>query len=89
LIKNPDFTTKEDKRNYAIALSGFSNSSGGIIVWGILAKKSNQGIDCAIELKAIRGITLLISNGTLTEFLKKCEFTLTAYKKTVKLNHCN
>lgn len=27
--------SKDDKKNYAKALSGFSNTSGGIIIWGI------------------------------------------------------
>ncbi|MCF7753206.1 ATP-binding protein [Paenibacillus xylanexedens] len=45
---------KEDKRVYAKALSGFSNSSGGVIVWGIDARKDgNTGPDIAREEKPI------------------------------------
>ena len=31
---------KDDKKNFAKGLSGFANSSGGIIIWGVIAKKS-------------------------------------------------
>lgn len=30
---------KDDKKNYAKALSGFSNSVGGVLIWGIEARK--------------------------------------------------
>ncbi len=32
----------DDKNNYAKALSGFSNSNGGILIWGINARKENK-----------------------------------------------
>lgn len=32
-------------------LSGFSNSGGGIVIWGIATEKNNEKIDQAIELK--------------------------------------
>ena len=34
-INSADFTSKDDKKNFAKCVSGFSNSSGGLIVWGI------------------------------------------------------
>ena len=72
LISKPDLSIKVDKKNYAIALSGFSNSSGGILIFGILARKDKEGIDCASELKPIEGIASLLSrlNELTGEFVK-------------------
>jgi len=38
-VKNAGLLDKNDKKNFAEALSGFSNSSGGVIVWGVETKK--------------------------------------------------
>jgi len=38
-VKTADLLDKQDKKNFAEALSGFANSSGGVIVWGIETKK--------------------------------------------------
>ncbi|HDR7855609.1 ATP-binding protein [Bacillus paranthracis] len=45
----PDGSTisKDDKRNYAKALSAFANTSGGVIVWGVNARKNDDGLDAA------------------------------------------
>ena len=32
----------DDRRNYAKALSGFANSDGGLIVWGVVAEKEDN-----------------------------------------------
>jgi hypothetical protein len=48
--------SKDDKRNLGIALSALSNSMGGLIVWGIEAKKDADGVDCATALKPIADI---------------------------------
>ncbi|MFQ6119213.1 MAG: helix-turn-helix domain-containing protein [Methanosarcinales archaeon] len=46
--------SKEDKKNYAKALSGFSNSSGGVLIWGIKAKRKGKNLpDIAFEEKPI------------------------------------
>jgi hypothetical protein len=60
-VNRPDLTNSDDKKNLAKALSGFSNSSGGIIVWGVDARKNAQGIDCACELKAIQSVKRILS----------------------------
>lgn len=60
-INRPDLTNSDDKKNLAKALSGFSNSSGGLIVWGIDARKNAQGIDCACELMAIQSVKRFLS----------------------------
>lgn len=66
LINRADLTHADDKKNLAKALSGFSNSSGGLIVWGVEAKKNSKGVDCAISKKDIEPIQLFISR--LNEF---------------------
>ncbi|ODS35506.1 MAG: hypothetical protein A7316_10695 [Candidatus Altiarchaeales archaeon WOR_SM1_86-2] len=51
---NSPSISKEDKKNYAKALSGFSNLSGGVIIWGVKARKINRNSpDVASEEKPI------------------------------------
>jgi hypothetical protein len=45
-----------DKKNFSKGLSGFSNSSGGILIWGISAKQKKDGPDVANELKPINNL---------------------------------
>ncbi len=61
LINRPDLSQADDKKNLAKALSGFANSSGGLIVWGIDARKNDQGIDCAREAREIQPLSLLVA----------------------------
>lgn len=37
----------EDKKVYGKALSAFANSSGGLLIWGVDARKGPDGVDCA------------------------------------------
>jgi len=60
LSDNP-LGTSDDKKNYSSALSGFANSSGGLLIWGIVARKNDRGVDCAVDLKPIKAVDLLIS----------------------------
>lgn len=53
--------SNDDKRNFARALSGFANSSGGLVVWGVDARKNPQGVDCAVALKPVANAALLVS----------------------------
>lgn len=53
----------DDKRTLGEALSGFSNSAGGLLVWGMDARKQG-GVDCANELKPISEIEAFQSNVT-------------------------
>jgi Putative DNA-binding domain len=46
LVKDPGLD-KDDRRTFAKAVSGFANSDGGLIVWGIDARKNAEGVDCA------------------------------------------
>ena len=50
---NFPIVTEFDKKNFSKVLSGFSNSSGGILIWGILAKQKKNKPDVAGELKPI------------------------------------
>jgi hypothetical protein len=49
-LKNAELTIRDDKLNIARCISCFANSSGGIIVWGIDARKNSDGIDCGPRL---------------------------------------
>lgn len=65
-VNGSDFTSSDDKRNFAKILSGFSNSSGGIIIWGIDARKNSAGVNCASGRKEIESLALFLSR--LNEF---------------------
>lgn len=60
-IKHASFNSEDDRRNYAKCLSGFANSNGGLINWGVDARKNADQIDCASEEKPIEDINLFIS----------------------------
>jgi len=60
-IVDASLNSSDDKRNLARALSGFANSSGGLIVWGIEARKDTDGVDCATALKPIDRVGLFVS----------------------------
>jgi len=49
--KGPGMTSPDDRRNFAKALSGFANSSGGILIWGIVAKKILMGLMSQLQQK--------------------------------------
>lgn len=50
-----------DKKHFSTCLSGFANSNGGIVIWGIKANKDSNGVDCANDLKPIKQLTKLIN----------------------------
>jgi Schlafen, AlbA_2 len=62
-----EFKTKEnastgdgspgDRRLLGKTLSAFANSSGGLLVWGVLAIKDASGIDCATKTEPIADIS--------------------------------
>jgi Putative DNA-binding domain len=60
-VNDANIRNKDDRRNLAKCLSGFSNSDGGIIVWGIDARKNAQGINGASTRKEITPIKLFVS----------------------------
>jgi hypothetical protein len=52
---------KDERKVLAKAISGFANSAGGLIVWGIDARKDADGIDCAQATVPIADPGLLMS----------------------------
>jgi len=60
-LKNAELTSSDDKRNVGRCISGFANSSGGIIVWGIDARKNSDDIDCASAIVELRKPAVLVS----------------------------
>jgi hypothetical protein len=65
-ITKADLSYKPDKKNFARILSGFANSAGGLVVWGVDARPDKQGIDCAQEQKSIQSLSVFLSK--LNEF---------------------
>lgn len=61
---------RSDRKNLAIALSGFANSDGGIVVWGVDARPNDQGIDCATQLRDIANAQQCLTR--LNEFTGQC-----------------
>jgi hypothetical protein len=47
-VNSSDLSHSDDKKNLARCLSGFANSAGGLIVWGVADEKS-----CATEIREI------------------------------------
>lgn len=60
-LTDSSLSKRDDRKNLAIALSGFANSEGGIVVWGVDARRNSEGIDVATELKEIENLSLLLS----------------------------
>jgi schlafen family protein len=57
----------DDLRQVGRCLSGFANSSGGILIWGVQAKKNADGVDSANSAAEISNTALLLSRlNTLT-----------------------
>ncbi len=56
---------KEDKKNFADALSQFANSDGGVLIWGI---KTDKPLDVAKELRPIKEVSKFMAK--LQSYLK-------------------
>jgi len=52
---------KDDRANLGRELSAFANSAGGLLIWGIEAKKDADQVDCASSLKPISEIAKFLS----------------------------
>lgn len=59
-IANSALKSADDKRSLAKALSGFANAEGGMVVWGVDARKNDDGVDCAQRLVAIENVNALL-----------------------------
>ena len=61
-VNRSDMSNRDDRKNLAKSVSGFGNSSGGIIVWGIEANDKNpDGLDCASEKRPIENVPQFIA----------------------------
>lgn len=50
-----------DRKNLSKCISGFANSDGGIVVWGVKAKENKNKQDVATELKPIKELTKFLN----------------------------
>src|SRR5438552_16309494 len=57
--------SSDDRKNLAVALSGFANADGGVIVWGVGTTRV-QGVEHASQLDSISPVSQLASQ--LNEF---------------------
>jgi hypothetical protein len=61
-VTKSDLSDSSDRRSLAIALSGFANASGGLIVWGVDArKKGPDQPDVAFGTMEIEDLSLFLS----------------------------
>jgi hypothetical protein len=60
-VTKSDLSHGDDKKNLARALSGFANSSGGLVVWGVDARKNERDVDCATDKKVIPNVAQFVS----------------------------
>jgi hypothetical protein len=65
-VSGADLSRREDRQNLAIAISGFANSDGGVIVWGVDARQNAEGGDCAVGKTEIHPLSVFMSR--LTQF---------------------
>lgn len=60
-VSTADLSRREDRQNLAIAISGFANADGGVIVWGVDARQSTEGVDCAVGKTEIHPLSVFMS----------------------------
>lgn len=51
-----------DKKNLSEVISGFANSNGGIVIWGVKAKKNKNNQDIADQKKPILELTRFLNS---------------------------
>lgn len=62
LLKTEDFSSREDKETLARSLSGFANAEGGVVIWGVDARKNpRSGVDEVVAAPGIRHARLTLS----------------------------
>jgi hypothetical protein len=65
-VAGPELNAGNDRKTFAKALSGFANSAGGVIVWGIGTTKSASGNDAASSRAPILNVAMFVQR--LAEF---------------------
>jgi hypothetical protein len=58
----------DDKAHFSKAASGFAHQEGGVLVWGVEARKGGEGVDEATGLKPIANIGRFLSG--LNDYVK-------------------
>jgi hypothetical protein len=58
----------DDKAHFSRAASGFAHQEGGVLVWGVEARKGEDGVDEATDLKPIPNIKGFLSS--LNDYVK-------------------
>ena len=53
--------SRDDRKSLGVALSGFANSDGGMVVWGVEARPNAAGVDCAVGLREIAQAALCLT----------------------------
>jgi hypothetical protein len=60
-VNNANLNGTDDKKTLARCISGFANSAGGIVIWGIDARKNALNIDCAVGAVEITSLSTFLS----------------------------
>ncbi|HIA54778.1 MAG TPA: ATP-binding protein [Candidatus Melainabacteria bacterium] len=60
----------EDKSNFSKAISGFSNTAGGVLAWGIYCAKDGKGEDCVLDCRPIDNVSVIKTEAE--QFLSQC-----------------
>lgn len=60
-VGKEDLSVRDDRRNLARSVSGFANSDGGLIIWGVVARKRADGADCATAAQPLQNAKLFVS----------------------------
>src|SRR5208282_5504396 len=47
--------------NLAKAVSGFANSDGGIVIWGVDTRRNTEGIDCAVAAPGLLDVARFVN----------------------------
>lgn len=63
-VVHPNYNDKnreDDKKNISKTISGFANSNGGLVIWGIKAKENDKKQDIATEKSPIKELTRFLN----------------------------
>lgn len=61
VLSGGDELDRDDRKNLAISTSAFANSEGGLVVWGVEAKRDAKGVDAATALRPIQNPRAVLS----------------------------
>jgi len=62
ILSGGDNFNRDDRKNLAKAISGFANSDGGVLVWGVDARPDGSGADVVLELSPITNCSVAFSH---------------------------